>query len=183
MAEWTLIASFLSTICACIAAFVALWALARTIAQQIPTVEFLVGNDGSGRNVYKISVSNPTHRLIVLDRIEVLSPDPERVLIQPMERAEKGSLERNWENASIPSRQTKAVFLGIPSGETEYLEVLFVDLEEFGVDFRLQWSKNSLPILERHLIAQRIELDAAEVNSRILAATAGASNTKHLGNR
>lgn len=174
-AEWTLIVSFLSTIFSCLAASVALWTLARTIAQQIPTIEFLVENDKSGQKIYKISVSNPTHRLIVLDHVEVLSPDPKRVLIQPMECPLRGTLERNWEDASMTSKRRKSVFLGVPSGKTEDLEILFKDLEEFEVDFKFHWSKNLPILLDRRFVTRRIRLDVAEVNSRILAATARAS--------
>ena len=173
-AEWALIVSSLSMIFSCLAAFVAIWTLARTIAQQIPTIEFLVENDGSGRNIYRISVSNPTHRLLVLDYVEVLSPEPNSVSIQPMEVTLRGTLERSWEDASRKSKERKSVFLEIPSRKTEYLEIALRDHEEFEIDFKLQWSKN-LPILDRCFIAQRIKLDVAEVNSRILAATARAS--------
>lgn len=170
-AEWTLLVSFLSTIFSCIAASVAFWALARTIVQQVPTIEFLVENDTSSQKTYKISVSNPTHRLLVLDHVEVLSPEPNDVSIQPMKCTLRGTLERNWENASMTRPGRKSVFLAIPSKTTEYLEVLFRDKEEFEVDFKLHWSKN-LPILDRRFITRRIKLDVAEVNSRILAATA-----------
>ena len=174
-AEWTLVVSFLSTIFSCLAASVAFWTLARTITQQIPTIEFLVENDRSGQTIYKISVSNPTHKLLILDRVEVFSPEPSNVSIQPMDVTLRGTLERSWEDTSIASKQRKSVFLRIPSGKTEYLQILFRDLEEFEVDFKLYWSK-SLPILDRHVITRRLKLDVAEVNSRILAATVRASD-------
>ena len=73
----------------------------------------------------------------------------------------------------MASNRKKPVFLQVPSVETKFLEVLFKDPNEFEVDFKLHWSKN-LPILDRHFIkiTRRIKLEVAEVNSRILAATA-----------
>lgn len=170
--DWNLIVTVLAMAFSGVAALAALWTLVRTIAQQIPATEFLVENDGSGQRVFKISVSNPTHRLLVLEHVEVFSPEPDRVLIQPMDAPLRGTLERAWEDLSTTSMRRKAVFLRVPAGKTEYLEVLFKNLEEFDIDFKLHWSGN-LPFWDRQFIrlTRRIKLNAAEVRRRILAAT------------
>ena len=84
-AEWTLIVAILAMIFSGVTAFATFLTLVRAIVQQLPHAEFLVENDGSGQRVFKVSVCNPSRRFLVLEHVDVFSPDPDRVLIQPMD--------------------------------------------------------------------------------------------------
>lgn len=161
-AAFSLIFSFVATA-------VAVFAFARALSRQLPTVEFLVERDESEQALYKLGVSNPTHRLLVLDHVRVLKPRPEEVWVRRMDDSLRGDLERAYEDASIVSKQTKSVFLAIPAEKTRYLEVQFSDEEGFEVSFQLYWSKG-LPLLERWFIPRNVKLDWAQVKSRKLAA-------------
>ena len=75
-----------------LATLIALAAFARTVSQGLPTVEFLVECDNEAYPpLYKLSVSNPTRRLLVLDYIEVLSPDTVTGFVRP-EQSLRGTL-------------------------------------------------------------------------------------------
>ena len=147
---------------------------AKAFSRQLPTVEFLVERDESAQALYKLSVSNPTHRLLVLEYVEVLSPCAAGVQIRRMDDTIRGALDRAFEDDSLMSKRTKSVFLSVPAGQTQYLEVEFSDDEDFEVNFRLRWSKG-LPFLDRCFIARKVELDSAQVKSRKLAAVARAA--------
>lgn len=155
-----------------LATLVALAAFLRPVYRELPTVEFLAEPDqASGTHCYKLSVSNPTHRLIVLDHIVVRSSGTVTVF------ARRGSSVGDTtklvrEELSQPDRQRKSVYLAVPAGQTKCLEIKFgdnSDNEGFDVDFRLVWSKG-LPFLERCLMRRKIKLDSTQVKSRRLAA-------------
>ena len=165
MAELTIILSVVATA-------VALMAFLRTVFQGIPTVEFLVEPDtGTGTLSYKLSVSNPTRRLIVLDHIEVRSPDTVTVLAG-REHSVTDTLNRAYEDLSQADRRRKSVYLAVPAGQTKCLEMQFggnTDEEDFDIDFRLVWSKG-LPRPDQWLMRRKIKLDSSQVKSRRLAA-------------
>ena len=116
--------SILSLVFSFVAAVVAVAAFIRTVFHELPTAEFLVTRDEAGTAFYRLSVSNPTRRLLVLNYIEVLSPSTATVFTSP-ERAIRGGLELAWEEVERAGGQTKSVFLAVPAGETKYLEIVF----------------------------------------------------------
>ena len=155
-----------------LATLVALAAFGRTVFHGLPTVEFLVERDNEAYPpLYKLSVSNPTRRLLVLDYIEVLSPDTVTGFARP-ERSLRGTIDRVWDDLSRDDRM-KSVFWAVPAGETQCLEIMFggeTDDEDFDVDFRLVWSEG-LPRPDRWLMPRRVKYDLTQVKSRKLAAT------------
>ena len=159
---WSLIFSFVAT-------GVAFFTFARDFSRQLPTVEFLVQRDESAQVLYKLSVSNPTHRLLVLDSVEVVAPCADGVQIGRIDDSVYGVVDLACEDASLTSKRTKSVFLAVPTGQTRYLEVGFSDDEDLEVNFRLRWSEG-LPFLDRCFIARKIKLNPAQVKSRKLAA-------------
>lgn len=161
----------MSIILSGVATLVALTAFIRTVFHGLPTVEFLVEYNRADRVLYKLSVSNPTRRLIVLDYIKVLSSDTVTGFTRPGEST-KETLNRVWEDLSRADGRTKSVYLAVPAGETKCLEIVLgsnMDDEDFDVDFRLVWSK-SLPYPERWLMPGGIKLDLTQVKSRKMAA-------------
>ena len=155
-----------------VATLVAVAAFARTVRQELPTVEFLVERDNEAYPpLYNLSVSNPTRRLLVLDYIEVLSPDTVTNFVRP-EHSLRGTLARAWEDLSRADRM-KSVFLAVPAGETQCLELVFdgnTDSEDFDIHFRLVWSKG-IPWPDRLLMPREVKYDLTQVKSRKLAAT------------
>ena len=154
-----------------VATLVALAAFLRTVVQGLPTVEFLVEYNKMEGVLYKLSVSNPTRRLIVLDYIKVLSSDTITGFARPGEST-KDTLNRVWEDLSRADNRIKSVYLTVPAGDTKCLEIVLgssTDDEGFDVDFRLIWSKG-LPRPERWLMPRGIKLDLTQVKSRKLAA-------------
>ena len=177
MSEWSLVFSFSSALTAAVAAIFSTLTFFRTFFRELPTVEFLVKYGRDDQKLYKLSVSNPTHRLLVLDHVKVLSPSADVVEIKPEDDNLDGVIDRAIEETSLPSGRTKPVFLTVPAGQTRCLEITFgyeflksLDAEGFEVDFRLCWSKG-LPRLEQWFIARKIQLDSAQVKSRNLAAS------------
>ena len=156
-----------------LATLVALAAFGRIVFQGLPTVEFLVECDNEAYPpLYKLSVSNPTRRLLVLDYIEVLSPDTVTGFVNPDDSL-RGTIARVWDDLSQEADRMKSVFWAVPAGETQCLEIVFggeTDDEDFGVDFRLVWSKG-LPHPDRWLMPRRVKYDLTQVKSRKLAAT------------
>ena len=161
---WSLLLSVVATV-------VAVLAFARTFSRELPTVEFLVEHDASEQALYRIAVSNPTRRLLVLDQVDVRLPNPEGVTVRPLGVTMHGTVSRAYEDATMASKRRKSVYLAEPAGETRCLELEFSEEEDFEVDFRLRWSKG-LPVPERWFIARRVRLDCAQVKSRQLAAVA-----------
>ena len=162
-----------------LAAIVALLALYRTMVQQTPAVEFLGDDDGSGADGhYRISVSNPTHRMLVLAYVEVRSPDPSRVFLRPMDISLRADLERSWETVRRKDGKI-AVFLEVPARATRCLEAR-VDVQDPDIDFRLHWSKTLKALLRVDGCltrgANRIKLDECEVRYRQLAAASRVSD-------
>ena len=99
-----------------LATLVALAAFGRIVFQGLPTVEFLVECDNEAYPpLYKLSVSNPTRRLLVLDYIEVLSPDTVTGFVRP-ELSLRGTIARVWDDLSQADRM-KSVFCAVPAGE------------------------------------------------------------------
>ena len=174
--EWTLVLSLAATIAAAVSAIVALFTFVRTLAWRIPTVEFLSEYDEDKPRRYKLTVSNPTRRLLVLDYIDVLCRDAEEVRIEPSRLDTHGELARVREQFELSSKRKKPVFLAVKPGETADLEVDFGAKEDFAVDFRLCWSK-SLRGIERWCIQKDLKLDSGEVNSRTLAAIENPKST------
>ena len=179
--EWTLVLPLVATIAAAVSAIVALFTVVRTLAWQIPTVEFLIEYDEEDKpRRHKLTVSNPTRRLLVLDYIDVLCPDAEKVRIEPSRLDRRGMVSRSWEQLASPSKskRKKPVFLAVKPGETADLKVEFdFDAEEdFAVDFRFCWSK-SLRGIERWCIPKDLKLDSGEVWSRTLAAIENPKST------
>ena len=149
---------------------VAVLAFLRTVLQGLPTVEFLVERDASEASRYKLSVSNPTRRLLLLDRVDVISPSPPPYFNIP-NGTMTGTIERGCEDAS-GTPGSRAVYLAVPAGETKCLEIEFknnMNDEDFGIYFRFVWSKG-LPFLDRWFMPRKIKLDSAQVKSRRLAA-------------
>ena len=164
MFDWGVILSLVAT-------GVAVLAFLRTVSQGLPTVEFLVERDQYERAVYKLSVSNPTRRLLVLDYIRVLSPDIVTSFARPVDTT-RDTVERVWEDLSRSDPELRAAFLAVPAGETKYLEILLggeTDDEELDIDFRFVWSKG-LPHWDRWLMPRRVTLDSTQVKSRKIAA-------------
>ena len=172
MTVLTAILSEMTPILSVVATIVAVMAFLRTIYQKVPTVEFLVEPDkASGELCYKLSVSNPTRRLLVLDHILVRSPDKAMYFSRPAESL-RDTLELALEEDSQADRRRKLVYLAVPAEQTRYLELSFggnENNEDFDVDFRLVWSKG-LPFLEKWFMRGKIKLDSAQVKSRRLAA-------------
>ena len=160
-----------STIISLMAVSLAFWAFLRTVFQEIPTVEFLVEpGAANGTFCYKLSVSNPTRRLIVLDHIYVLSPNTVKVLAG-REESVKRSLTLRFDELSQSDRQRKMVYLAIPAGQTKCLDIEFGDYKDnegFDVHFKLEWSKG-LPSLDKCLMQRQIKLDSEQVKSRKMA--------------
>ena len=181
MNAMSLIISLVATAISLVAAAAAVAAFVRTVFHELPTIEFLARRDASGLASYKLSVSNPTRRLLVLDCIKVLSPStvtgfsiPGDTAGDTLRRAYE-TLERAGEEAERAAGQTKSVYLEVPAGETKYLEIVFKNNmtdEGFEVDFRPVWSKG-LPFLARRLMRRKVQLDSAQVKSRNLAALEG----------
>ena len=167
-------ASALSLIFSLVATAVAVFTFAREFSRQLPTVEFLVEHDESGQPLYKLSVSNPTHRLLILNYVEILSPAADKVQIQPAGVNLHGTVTRAYEDALSTSKRAKSVFLAVPAEQTRHLEIELSDDEDFEVDFRLHWSKG-LPLPYRCFIARKVKLDSAQVKDRRLAADANAA--------
>ena len=151
-----------------VATMVAVVAFARTFFRELP---FLVERDASEQALYRLAVSNPTHRLLVLDQVEVRVPDAEGVKVQPLGVTMHGTVSRAYEDATMASKRRKSVYLAVPAGETRCLELDLSDEEGFEIDFRLHWSKG-LPVLERWFIRRTVRLDRGQVKSRQLAAVA-----------
>ena len=154
-----------------VAAVVAVPAFARTFSRELPTVEFLVERDENEEPFYRLAVSNPPHRLLVLDEVEVRLPDAEGVKVQSMGAWLYATLERVSEDLTMGYKRRKLVYLAVPAKETRSLEVEFSDEEALEVAFRLHWSKG-LPVPERWFIARKVRLDCVQVKSRQLAAVA-----------
>ena len=154
-----------------LATLIALAAFGRTVFQGLPTVEFLVECDNEAYPpLYKLSVSNPTRRQLVLDYIEVLSPDTVTGFVKS-EDSLRYTIAQTFDDLSRDDRR-KSVFCAVPAGETQCLEIVFrstADDEDFDIDFRLVWSKG-LPRPDRWLMPRRVKLDWAQVKSRKLAA-------------
>ena len=164
MSAWSIVLSVIATV-------IAVFTFARTLSRQLPTVEFLVERDGNVQPQYKLSVSNPTLRLLVLDYVDIFSPSADAVDIWRMHETLYGTVDRAYEGATLKSKRRKAVFLAVPAGQTRDVDItIFID-EDFDVDFRLHWSK-SLPFPDRCFIARKIRLDSAQVKSRKIAAVA-----------
>ena len=150
--------------------------------QELPTVEFLATRDASGGVQYWLSVSNPSRRLIILDWVDVLSPEPktaDTVVILPMMRSDsaRGETELAWEEVrraeQLGVNRMKPVYLAIPAGQTEFVHIRFRDVadeenEDFDINFRLHWSKG-LPWIHRRCITRRIMLDKEQVKARTMA--------------
>ena len=176
--------SILSLVFSFVAAFAAAAAFVRTVFHELPTAEFLVTRDASGLASYKLSVSNPTRRLLVLDHIKVLSPDTMSSFARPADSM-RHTEERVWKDLRSPDPEKRGVHLAVPAGETKYLEILFgseTDEEkEFDLDLRFVWSKHDFQfgwwevLLRpgREGLPQGVKLDSAQVKSRQLAAVEG----------
>ena len=144
----------------------------RTLAGQVPSVDFLVERDESERARYTLRVSNPTRRVLVLDYVEVLSPESGKVFMWPKGVTDHGVTERALEEVySSGPKHVKPVFLAVPAGQSRDVEVKFrlAEDEEFEVSFGLRWSRG-LPLPDRCFLARSIELDAAQIKSREIAA-------------
>ena len=163
---WTLVFSFVATVVSAVTFAKAFW-------RDLPTAEFLVERDQSGRLLYKLSLSNPTHRLLVLDQLTVPLPRAEGVVVRRMNDTAHGAMELAYEDVFVSrSKERKSVYLPVPAGETEYLEIEFRDFsddDDFEVHFRVCWSKG-VPVPERWFIVRAVKLDSAQVKSRKLAA-------------
>ena len=166
--------SELSLVISFVAAAIAVLSFARAVSWQLPSVEFLVDRDASDQPGYKLSVSNPTRRLLILDYVEVFAPSAEGVKIWPIEGTVHDTVSRAFEDMSLTSKRLKSVFLAVPAGQTRCLEIEFADDEDFEVKFGLHWSKG-LPLPDRCFIARKVRLDAAQVKSRQLAVGARAN--------
>ena len=169
--EWSLAIAFVAVAGSLIATLVSFLTYVRAVSWQLPTVEFLAEHDESAPARHKLTVSNPTRRLLVLDYIEIRSPRPDRVRIQPTGLNLRGTVERAYEETSLPSERKKAVFLRVPPGTTGDLEIDVGTEEDFEVDFRLCWSKG-IRGLERWFIVRKVKLSSAQVKSRTLAVAA-----------
>ena len=128
---WSLLLSVVATV-------VAVLAFARTFFRELPTVEFLVERDATEQALYRLVISNPTRRLLVLDQIEVRLPGAEGVKVRPMGVTMRGTVERAYEDVTMASNRRKSVYLAVAAGETRCLELEFSEEEDFEVDFRLQ---------------------------------------------
>ena len=173
--EWSLVISGLAT-------GVAVVSFTRVWLQELPTVEFLVTRDQSEETQYWLSVSNPSRRLIILDRVEVVAPQPktpDTVVILPMMKTNsaRGETSLAWEEVRLAhdsgSKRMKPVYLAVPAGETQFLRVTFRrgtedDDEGFKVNFRLHWSKGLFWVF-RAFIPRKISLDPEQVKSRTMA--------------
>lgn len=159
---WSLFLSFVATA-------VAVAAFARVFWRELPIVEFLVKRNPSGGYLYQLAVSNPTHRLLVLEHVEVFSPAASGVGFPLLRDDLHGTVERAYEDSSSESPRTKSVFLAVPAEQTESIGIEFVDDEDFKVDFRLRWSK-ALPRPVGWFMPRRVELTSAQVKSRKIAA-------------
>ena len=176
------VVALLSLVVAMAAAIPGVYALARTVAQQAPGIEFLVDNEGGRRDLYRIRISNRTHGVLFLDYVEVHSPPARTVVVGPMEGDVRTVVERAVETGSMENPM-KAVHLEIPVGTTKSLEARVTDQpeppHEAPIDMQLHWSASvkRLPALDRLAIRRRsrIRLGQREVNGRRLAAGARAS--------
>ena len=168
MESLSLIVPFVASIISSAAAIVAVVGLARVISREVPTVEFLVRHK-NGRHEYELSVSNPTHRLLVLDYVEVLSPGAECVIIRRKDAHIEADIERIWEDLSSECKEKKNVFLQVPAGQTRHLEIQFKNVDSFNVNFRIHWSKG-LPLLDRRFATRKVKLDSGQIEKRKLAA-------------
>lgn len=169
----TQIVPWLSLVIAVLAALVSVFTAARTFSGQLPSVDFLVERDAGGEARYKLSVSNPTRRLLVLDHVEVFAPQADRVLIRPEGVTAYGVSSRAYEEIVLGSKNIKPVFLAVSAGQTRALDVefRFAHEEEFDIKFGLCWSKG-VPFPDRRFIARSFELDAAQLRSRKMAVDA-----------
>ena len=113
--------NLLSLLISVVATAVAVASYMRVRLQELPTVEFLVTRDASDEAQYWLRVSNPSRRLIILDWIEVFSPQPntpDTVVILPMMKTNSGKGETNlaWEEVrranQLGSNRMKPVVLG-----------------------------------------------------------------------
>ena len=162
----------LSLVVAFVATAISVFTFLKASAGQVPSVDFIVERDQSDRARYTLRVSNPTRRVLVLDYVDVLSPRPGPVFMWPADVTAHGAAERAYEEVvSLRSKHVKAVFLAVPAGQSRDVEVDFrrVDDGDFEVNFRLRWSRG-LPFPDRCFLARSVELDAAQVKSRQVAA-------------
>ena len=164
--------NLLSLLISVVATAVAVASYMRVRLQELPTVEFIVTRDASDEARYWLSVSNPSGRLIILDWVEVLSPQPktaDTVVILPMMKANSGKGETNlaWEEVKraeqLGSNRMEPVYLAVPAGQTEFLHIRFRGVtndedEGFEIKLRLHWSKG-LSWLYRRYITRQIVLD------------------------
>ena len=171
--EWSVLMAFAAALAASVSAVVAAITLIRTIAWQVPIVEFLCEydeTDETAQRRYKLTVSNPTRRLLVLDYVDVLSPDAKQVKLRPNELDVRGDVERAWDQPNFHWKRRKPVFLPVKPGESADLHIDFGTQEEdFEVEFKLYWSKR-LGRIERWCITNDLKLDPDEMKSRRLAA-------------
>ena len=153
------------------AAVFAVLTFVRTVSWQAPTVDFLVNDRESRWASHRLIISNPTRSVLVLEYVKVLCPQPETVTIEPAHLDHKGTTDRAYEQLELGSKTTKPVFLSVPPGGTEKLELGFGlrDDFDFEVDFRLCWSKGSIRWPERWFIPTKVKLDAAQVKNRTIA--------------
>ncbi len=164
----SLIMSFAAAFITSVAAVVAVLGFARVVSREVPTVEFLVCHE-SDKYKYKLSVSNPTSRLLVLDYVEVLSPRAECIIITRADASVYVDTVLTYENLSSECKEKKLVFLEVPGGQTRCLEILFKNTDNLSVNFRIHWSKG-LPFLDRCFSARKIKLNSKQIKNRELAA-------------
>ena len=174
--------NLLSLLVSVVAAAVAAASYMRVRLEELPTVEFLFTRDASDQAQYWLSVSNPSRRLIILDEIEVFSPQPntpDTVVILPVMKTNSGKGEANlaWEEVRraelLGSNRMKPVYLAVPAGQTEFLHIRFRASAEdeddgFEINFRLHWSKG-LSWMYRRYITRQIVLDREQVKARTMA--------------
>ena len=174
--------NLLSLLLSIVATAVAVASYMRVHLRELPTVEFLVTRDDSDEAQYWLSVSNPSPRLVILDCVEVFSPQPktaDTVVILPMMKTDsvKGEINLAWEEVELTeqsgSNRMKPVYLAVPAGQTEFLHIRFrgipdVEYEGFEIDLRLRWSKG-LPWLFRRFITRQVMLDEEQVKARTMA--------------
>lgn len=159
------------------AAAVAVVAFVRAFLHELPTVEFLARRDPNVGVLYKLSISNPTRRVLFLDCIRVLSPSTVTGFTIPGDTM-GDTLRRLYYSH-------EAVYLEVAAGGNECLNVEFKadmdpgwDDEGFDVDFRLVWSKG-LPLLVRCFMPRKVQLDSTQVKSRNIAALEPVPPEKH----
>lgn len=136
-----------STVLSFVSVFIAGVALARTIADRIPTVFLFcsVGEYGEESDFY-LEVHNPSRRVIILERIEPIE-FTEDVAFSSIDATLNGTIRRAIHDVERygESKSNTAIFAAVPPGQKRLVKVTFsntpYDDQNLSLLANIYWSK------------------------------------------